>query len=79
MKIHVIQLDHKHGSDILLVKDAPTQLQLSQMKGAYEKAHDIEIYGVHYVFYEDINHMLTTEQTMFRLKQIMRGGKHEHN
>lgn len=70
MKIHVITLSHKHGEDIVLTKDAPTELQLKEMKSVYEKAHDIEIYGAHYTFYEDTNHMMNTKETIHRLRNM---------
>lgn len=68
--IHMIILNHKHGEDFILTKDEPTKEQLKIMKRDYEKAHDIEIFDCHYYGYEYSDLLMTTKETLVRLKNM---------
>mgnify|MGYP003119360666 CR=1 FL=1 len=68
--IHIITLSHKHGEDFILTKDAPTKEQLKIMKKDYEKAHDIEIFDCHYHSYDYFNELMTTKETLIKLKNM---------
>ena len=41
--IHVVTLNHRHGEDIILLNEAPTEEQLQQIQTLFSKVHDIDV------------------------------------
>ena len=70
LKVHTINFTHKHGEDVYLTKDKPTEKQLEAMKKWYAKAYGVDQVYVEYYREENLTDLLSSNETIRMFKNM---------
>jgi len=70
LKVHTIIISHKHGEDVFLTKDKPTERQLEEMKKQYSKAHEVDVHSIEYYREENLTDLLSSNETIHKFRNM---------
>ena len=70
LKVHTIIITHKHGEDVFLTKDNPTEMQLEEMKKWFAKAYEVGQVDIQYYRYENVTDLLSCNEMIHKFRNM---------
>ena len=72
LKVHTIIISHKHGEDVFLTKDKPTERQLEEIRKQYVKAYELEDTTTYIEYYreENLTDLLSSNETIHKFRNM---------
>ena len=69
LKVFTIIVTHKHGEDVYLTKDEPTQIQLEEIRKWFSKAYEVDA-AVDLAYGQNVTDLPSSNEIIHRLKNI---------